>query len=181
MAWIGQERGKAEVRFSGRWKQLIDGDIGVEDLDTEELAKGKLRDKDGKFRGRPPKFIPRQLVDAMRSEHHRRINAALEESLSDTVKTMRAIMNDPEQDGATRLRAAIYVYERFMGKTPDRVVAQKGDKVDDVIERIMYDIGESPIEREIAETEAELTRPPAARRRGRVAQSRVNGRKPNGR
>jgi hypothetical protein len=172
------DRARAEVKYSGRYKGLVDGTLSVEDLTTEELSKGRLMDKNGRFTGRPPKFLPRQLVDAMRTEHHRRVNAALEESLSDTVKTMRMIMNDISADPATRLRAAIYVYERFMGKTPDRIEVKRGDKVDAVIDKIMYDMGESPIEKEIAETEAEMNRPPATRRRGRVATSRTNGHRP---
>lgn len=171
------ESGQSRVNYSGRYKALVEGDLGVEDLDTEELAKGRLKDKNGNFTGRPPKFLPRQLVDAIRAEHHKRINAALEESLSDTVKTMRAIMNDKREDGATRLRAAIYVYERFMGKTPDRIEVKKGDRVDDVVSKIMYDMGESPIEREIAATEEEMARPPV-RRNGRKPTTRTNGTRP---
>jgi hypothetical protein len=147
--------------------------LSVEDLTTEELAKGRLMDKNGKFTGRPPKFLPRQLVDAMRAEHYRRVNSVLEESLSDMVKTMRAIAMDPEQEGATRLKAAIYVYERFMGKTPDRIQVTKQDKVDAVVNKILYDIGESPIEREIKATEEEMTRP-VPRTRARVARTQTN-------
>lgn len=161
------------VQYSGRTKALVEGTLSVEDLDTEELAKGRLKDKNGKFTGRPPKFLPRQLIDAMRSEHYKRVNGILEESLSDMVKTMRAIAKDPDQDGATRLKAAIYVYERFMGKTPDKVEVLRGDKVQDVVDRIMYDIKESPIEQEIAATEEELARP-VRRTRARSARTRAN-------
>lgn len=166
--------GRSEVKHSGRYQDLIDGTISVEDLTTEELAKGRLMDKNGRFQGRPPKFLPRQLVDAMRSEHYRRVNSVLEESLSDMVKTMRAIAKDPDEDGATRLKAAIYVYERFMGKTPDRVETARGDRVDDVVDRILYDIGESPIEQEIAATEAELRAPRATVRRKRATRTTRN-------
>lgn len=158
-------RMNGQIRFSGRYRQLVEGTIGVEDLDTEELAKGRLKDKNGKFTGRPPKYLPRQLVDAMRSEHYRRVNAVLEESLSDQVKVMRDIAKDETVEAATRLKAAIYVYERFMGKTPDKVEVLRGDKVQDVVDRIMYDIGESPIEQEIAATKAEMDRPPSSVRR----------------
>ena len=177
MASYAGDGGRSQVKYSARYKALIDGELAVEDLDTEELAKGRLKDKDGKFRGRPPNFLPRKLVEAMRSEHHRRINAALEESLSDTVRTMRGIMRDPEADPSTRLKAAIYVYERFMGKTPDRIEVNRGDKVEQVVERIMYDMGESPIEREIAATEEELDRPAQRKRRSaaRTQTNRMNG------
>ena len=156
---------RERVQFTGRYKALIDGEISVEDLDVEELARGRLKDSGGKFRGRPPKFLPRQIVDAMKAEHYKRVNGILEESLCDMVKTMREIALDPMIDPATRLKAAIYVYERFMGKTPDRVEVSRGDKVGDVVAKIMYDIGESPIEREIAATEEELNATPARTRR----------------
>jgi hypothetical protein len=164
---------RSQVKYSGRYRDLVEGRLDVEELTTEELAKGKLMDKDGKFRGRPPKFLPRQLVDAMRSEHYKRVNAVLEESLSDMVKTMRAIAKDPDVDPATRLKAAVYVYERFMGKTPDKVEVVRGDRVQDVVDRIMYDIGESPIEQEIAATEDELARP-VRRAQARTRRTRTN-------
>lgn len=165
--------GEGRIQYSGRYRDLVEGRLDIKDLTTEELAKGRLMDKNGRFQGRPPKFLPRQLIDAMRSEHYKRVNGILEESLSDMVKTMRAIAKDPDQDGATRLKAAIYVYERFMGKTPDKVEVLRGDKVQDVVDRIMYDIGESPIEQEIAATEEELARP-VRRSRARSARTRAN-------
>lgn len=165
--------GRAEVKYSARYAALINGELKVEDLTTEELSRGRLADRDGKFRGRPPNFLPRQLVEAMKSEHYRRVNAVLEESLCDMVKTMRDIANDQRQDGATRLRAAIYVYERFFGRTPDRIEVSRGDKVDSIVKKIMYDLGESPIEQEIAATEAEMAETPA-RRRTKQAMTRRN-------
>lgn len=152
--------GDARVRYSARYQDLIDGTIGVEDLTTEELAKGRLADKDGKFRGRPPNFLPRQMVEAMKSEHYKRINSILEESLSDMVKAMRDIANDESVEPGVRLRAAIYVYERFFGKTPDRIEVSRGDRIDSVVKKIMYDIGESPIEQEIKAAEDEMAASP---------------------
>lgn len=163
------------IQYSGRYRDLVEGRLSVEDLTTEELAKGRLMDKNGRFTGRPPKYLPRQLVDAMRSEHYRRVNAVLEESLSDQVKVMRDIALDDSVEPATRLKAAIYVYERFMGRTPDRVEVKHGDKVQDVVDRIMYDIQEeTAIEREIAETQDELARPVRRGARARATRTRRN-------
>lgn len=162
--------GRMDVRVSGRYAQLLlpedDPDhLSIEDLDTEELAQGRLKDKNGRFTGRPPKFLPRQIIDAMKSEHYKRVNAVLEESLSDVVKVMRGVAMDKYAEPAVRLKAAIYIYERFMGKLPDRIEVNKGDKVDKLISKIMYDAGESPIEQEIKATEEELIRAPRSRRR----------------
>jgi len=138
--------------------------LSVEDLDTEELAKGRLKDKNGKFTGRPPRLLPRQILDAMRSEHHKRVNSILEESLSDMVKIMRGVAMDKTADPAVRLRAAIYIYERFMGKLPDRIEVNKNEKVDAIIGKILYEADETPIEQEIRATEEELERPVRTRR-----------------
>lgn len=173
MAGRSPGSGRADVSYSVRYKDLIEGRIKLEDLTTEELARGRLMDKDGKFRGRPPNFLPRQFVEMMRTEHYKRVNSILEESLSDMVKTMRAIALDPTQDAAVRLKAAIYVYERFFGRTPDRIEVSRGSKVDDVVKKIMYDLGESPIEKEIAATDAEMADTTARRRAARTA-TRMN-------
>jgi tRNA threonylcarbamoyladenosine modification (KEOPS) complex Pcc1 subunit len=157
----------------GRYAQLLlpesDPDhLSVEDLDIDELAKGRLKDKNGKFSGRPPKFLPRQIVDAMKKEYYQRVNAVLEESLSDMVKTMRAIALDAKADDAVRLKAAIYVYERFMGKVPDRIQHTAESKVDDIVDDILYDVNEkqqTEIEKELAAAEEELRDTPARRRR----------------
>jgi hypothetical protein len=165
--------GAMDVRVHGRYARLLlppdDPDhISVDDLDTEELARLQLKDKNGKFTGRPPKFLPREIVDAFRREHYSRVNAILEESLSDMVKTMRAIALDKHEDGATRLKAAIYVFERFMGKTPDKINITKESTVEDIVDDILFDIDEkqkTEIEKELDLAQEELKRDPPRRRR----------------
>jgi hypothetical protein len=169
-----------DIRVNGRHARLLlpedDPDhIGVEDLDLDELAKGQLKDKNGRFTGRPPKFLPRQIVDAMRNEHYKRVNAVLEESLTDMVKTMRDIAKDKKQDGGTRLKAAIYVYERFMGKTPEKINITSESRVQDIVDEILYDIDEeqkTAVEREIEATREVLDEP----RRRRTPRARMQKR-----
>jgi hypothetical protein len=165
--------GSIDLRVAGRYAQLLlppehPDHLPVEDLDTEELAKGRLRDKNGHFTGRPPKLLPRQIHDAMQAEHYKRVNAVLEESLSDIVKVMRGVAMDRAADPAVRLKAAIYIYERFMGKVPDKIEVDKGSKIDALVDKIMYDVeeaGGSLIEQEIAATEKELAKSPKSRRK----------------
>lgn len=170
--------GDMDIRVTGRYAKLLlepnhPDFIGVEDLDTEELARGQLKDKNGRFTGRPPKFLPRQIVDAMKREHYARVNAILENSLSDMVKTMRAIALDEEADDSTRLKAAIYVFERFMGKTPDKINVTQQSTVDDIVDDIMYDINEkqkTEIEKELDLAQEELRDTPRRVARRRPAQ-----------
>jgi hypothetical protein len=160
-------KGSTEVRFHGRYARMMlapdhEDYLGVDDMDIEELARGQLKDKNGKFTGRPPVALPRQIVDAMRSEHYKRVNAELEASLSDQVKTMIAISKDPDVEASTRLKAAIYVYERFMGKVPDKINVTAQSTVDSIVDEIMFDVEEkqarvkSAVEEEIENTREEL-------------------------
>jgi hypothetical protein len=165
---------RAQVSLSQRYLDLVEGRIDIEDLDNEELLKGRLKDKDGMFRGRPPKFLPTKLLDAMRKEYYNRVNATLEESLPEVVKVMRGVALDRRADPATRLRAAIYIYERYHGKIPDKVIVHDGDKVDDIVDDILYDLGESPIEQEIAATEEELLKQPRTRTRKPATRTQRN-------
>lgn len=178
------KNGDVDVRVSGRYARLLYDDdhpdkLRIEDLDTEELARGQLKDKNGKFTGRPPRFLPRQIIDAMRNEHYKRVNAILEESLSDMVKMMRDIAKDKKQDGGVRLKAAIYVYERFMGKTPERISITNEAKVNDIVDEILYDIDEgqkTAVEREIEATREVLDEPRAKRRSPRARMQRRDDR-----
>jgi hypothetical protein len=165
--------GSIDVRVGGRYAQLLlakdhPDHLSVQDLDTEELARGRLKDKNGKFSGRPPKFLPREIVDGMRNEHYKRVNAVLEESLSDMVKVMRDIAKDKKEDAGVRLKAAIYVFERFMGKTPDKINVSTETTVQDIVDDILYEVGEhqqTEIEKELDLAQEELRDTPIRKRR----------------
>jgi hypothetical protein len=176
--------GSMDVRVQGRYARLLYDDdhpdkLRIEDLDLDELAKGQLKDKNGRFTGRPPKFLPRQIIDAMRNEHYKRVNALLEESLSDMVKVMRDIAKSKNEDGGTRLKAAIYVYERFMGKTPERINITNEAKVNDIVEDILFDVDEqqkSLVEQELEAAQEELQDTKARRTPRQRMEQRRRGR-----
>jgi hypothetical protein len=172
--------GSYDVRVQGRYAQMLlpedhEDHISVHDLDIEELARGQLKDKNGKFTGRPPKVLPREIVDAMRNEHHKRVNGILEQSLPQQVKTMIEISQNKKADPGVRLKAAIYVYERFMGRTPEKINITAESRVQDIVDDILYEVGEkqqSAVEKEIEETREELTRAPKRRTPGQRMQAR---------
>jgi len=172
--------GSVDIRVGGRYAQLLYNDdhpdkLRVEDLDIEELARCQLKDKNGKFTGRPPRLLPREIVDAFRNEHYKRINAELEQSLSAQVKTMIEIAGNKRADPGVRLKAAIYVYERFMGKTPDKLNITAESKVQDLVDDILYEVDEkrqTAIEKEIEDTREELDRAPKRRTPAQRMQAR---------
>lgn len=116
-----------EVRISGRYKDLIDGIIDINTLDDEELARCQLKDKNGRFTGKPPTFLPRSLVQRMQREFFRRGDNLFSKSYVTAVQTMVDTMTDPMVDPAVRLKAAQYVVERVRGKTPEHVIVTGED------------------------------------------------------
>jgi hypothetical protein len=115
------------MRVSGRYKDLIEGTIPIESLDVEELARCQLKDKNGRFTGKPPSFLPASLVKRMRSEFFKRGDDLFTNAYVTAVQTMTRIMVDPKVDDAVRLKAAQYVVERVRGKTPEHVIVTGED------------------------------------------------------
>lgn len=140
----GRPRGAnaIEVRISGRYKQLIDGTLPVEELDDEELARCQLKDKNGRFTGKPPTFLPRALVLRMQREFFKRGDDLFAKSYVEAVKTMTNIMTDVNVDESVRLKAAQYVVERVRGKTPEHVVVSAEDAPwQKILTKIIVDSG----------------------------------------
>lgn len=109
------------VQVSGRIQMLLDGRISIDDLDDEELARGRPRSSDGTFKGVAPKVIPTALHNRMRKELFERAETKLRTGLVDSAKFMIDVVGNDKIDVKTRLDAAKWVFERVMGKNPDRV------------------------------------------------------------
>jgi hypothetical protein len=128
------------VRLRGRYAELLDGRLKVEDLDDEELAHGRLKAVDGTFKGRPPSVIPTELVQAMRREWLSRAESKLRAALHEHgIGTLTKLAADTTIDPAVRLRAAEKIIERTMGKVPDRVHIAAEDPVETLFRSILAD------------------------------------------
>lgn len=145
------------LRIQGRYAQFLNGKITVEDLDDEELAQGRLKASDGTFRGRPPRVIPAEMVQAMRREWLARAEAKLRDALMEKgIGTLVELAEDCP-DPAVRLRAANAIIERTMGKVPDRVHIAAEDPVESLFRSILADPnGLAPAPHEPSAEEREL-------------------------
>lgn len=128
------------VRLRGRYADLVNGKIKIEDLDDEEVARGQLRASDGTWRGRPPTLIPAALVNAMKREWLSRAEARLRDALLEKgIGTLTELAGDPTVDPAVRLRAADLIITRMMGKVPDRIHVASEDPVEALFRNILAD------------------------------------------
>lgn len=143
--------GGMEVRVRGRTAQLLAGELDVADLDEEELARGYCKDKNGKFSGRPPMVVPRELHDRCRKELLKRGDDLFASSYVEAIQTMANIALDPRAEHKDRIRAAQYVIERVAGKVPDKVVLSAADPWQQIIDEIIVDHpDEQPVRKEPA-------------------------------
>lgn len=93
---------------------------GVEDLrdwDDEELHRGQRRDKNGHFRGRPPKVVPQEIHEERVRRIMGRAGRLLRESTLDAVVMLRRVVNDEDAPVGYRLQASEMILSRTIPKS----------------------------------------------------------------
>lgn len=113
-----------------RYKQFLDGDLTVDDLDDEELACCGFRASDGRIY--KPKNVPRELSNAFQKAIYERAQEELRALTVDAAKTVGEIMKNKTNEPDIRLKAALSLIERNLGKTPTNVVVSQ-DKPFEVV------------------------------------------------
>lgn len=100
--------------------QLMEGLIDVSELDNEELARKRTRNRDGGFGGRRPDF-PEKILLAMEREYNARFVEGMRMLLAPAQETIKSLMQNADKD-SVRLAAAQAVIDRVVGKVPDKQI-----------------------------------------------------------
>lgn len=111
---------KVRVNISPRMQMLLDGELAIEDLHDDEIFKGQLRDKNGKFQGTRTNMIPRQFYDQAVVELMRRWQAKVNSQLEPMMKVLQDLANNPKVSADARYKSAVYLIERAAGKVPEK-------------------------------------------------------------
>lgn len=131
------------ITVSERMQYLMDHPDAFRDLDDEEVSKGRLKDKNGGFSGRPPKAVPLKFHDMMRQELIRRWNIKVAETLEPSLKVLHEISQGKisgRVPADARMKSAIYLIERTVGKVPEKSEMQVELKPwQDGIEGLLYE------------------------------------------
>jgi hypothetical protein len=151
---------KGKVRMSRAWVRMerIMKDTGmtmqefVAQLSVEELVRGRLRDSAGGFRGRPPKWVPREFQQACLRELMARGQELWLNNYTEAIKAMTDIAagRGPVGSVATpgeRIKAAQFVVERIEGKVPERLVVSQEQPWQVALDGIVADVPDEAIER----------------------------------
>jgi hypothetical protein len=107
------------ARYNARMLALMAGEINVDDLDEEELARGMCRGPNGEIPKRQPAMVPKAMYDKMLKALFERSDDLLKESLIAAATSIAKIATDDSVDPGTRLKSATWLFERLRGKTPD--------------------------------------------------------------
>ncbi len=119
---LKRSKTRRAVPMSDRYRRLLEGEMTVDDLDDEEILRGMLRDKNGSFKGSPPRVVPHTMHAALRSametRAQRRLAAAMPEVLDELVKVATGKRFGA---GESQVKAAALIMDRVFGKVPDKV------------------------------------------------------------
>lgn len=139
-----QRAREVRVTVAQRYRMLADGRLNVEDLDDEEIFRMQLKDKDGHFRGRPPKWLPREIMVAFQREYRRRAEEQLAELLPLAIKKHRKLLvGSPRMADSVSMQAIKEAYERTLGKvtqTSESHVTVEHRTFEDVLEEILVEV-----------------------------------------
>lgn len=116
-----------------RHRALITGELKVSDLEDEEIRRMRVYGRGKTFSGngqRLPQKIAREFV----KEALKRAADDLRKATPDAVRVLLDIANDPDAPDQVRTRAAMYLIDRNLGKTPDVVRIEGKDEFGSMIE-----------------------------------------------
>lgn len=148
-----------------RLEAVMNGWLPVSALDDRSLAESYPKQLRVLMKDNALMPGMRRLYDEMAQELVTRSDERLRSVLLESVETMIEVFQDTSVDPSTRLRAAIYVFERMRGKTPE-VIEVKNDKpYQQVMDRIFA--GERHVQPQTVEGEVSEEDPKPRRRRVR--------------
>lgn len=88
----------------------------IEEWDWEELARGRPRDKEGKFRGAAPSWLDNKLREEAKRRLKERVHDALNVYARQALRVLQRTMIDESVDIKIRLDTAKFVIEHVIGK-----------------------------------------------------------------
>lgn len=124
-----------EHQSLSRYKLFLAGQLTVDDLDDEELASCGFRSTNGRIYR--PRNVPRELTQAFQKAIYERANRELRSLTVEAAQTMGEIMKNKNVEPDIRLKAALSILERNLGKTPQVVAFAEAKPYEEVFDAIL--------------------------------------------
>lgn len=115
-----------------RWGMVLSGTLSVRDLDDDEVAKMRVRGKDGGFSGRPP-MVPSHLAQQFREEYFRRTMDRFRSAAPGVSQSLVDIATDPDEKTSDRLKAMDMLLNRAFGRAPETIKVETTTPFEDLL------------------------------------------------
>lgn len=125
----------------------------VEKWDWEELARGYPRNVNGKFGGRPPKWVTRAMYDEAVRRFQHMLNAKVRVVTAPAVEVLTQVMQDEETPPATQAQIAEYLLDRVLGKPTTPIDSNVELNLADMLAQWVAHPGEDPDDPRIVDAE----------------------------
>lgn len=93
---------------------LLRGDEDVRQWDDEELERGRRRDKNGAWSGRPPAIVPKVIHDELVRRKLSKGYELLADNIAAAVQVLADVATDETVDPGVRVKAASAILDRAM-------------------------------------------------------------------
>jgi len=143
-----RKQARARARRAMKKKGILEVDglyKPIAEWDSEELARGRPRDKNGNFQGKAPAFISRELHEEAMSRFRQFIRDGMNVNTNIAIKTIQDILESKEVDengkpvvsAATKLEASKYLIDHLLGKPKQRVETDISVKLQGLMATVM--------------------------------------------
>ena len=126
----------AEAESLSRYRQFQAGQITVDDLDDEELAACGFRAKNGTIY--KPRNVPRALAEGFTRAIYARAESEIRSLAIEAAQTIGEIMKNRTNEPDIRLKAAMTLIERNLGKTPQVLAITDAKAYEEVFDSIQH-------------------------------------------
>lgn len=117
----------------------------IEEWDAEELARGRPRNANGNFQGRPPAYITRELHEKALERFKLIVREDMNVHSIAALKTVQMILEDEEVDdkgkprvpASTKLDAAKFLIEHVVGKAVQPTTSDISVKLQGILAAVM--------------------------------------------
>lgn len=130
---------KKEARSTddmSRAEQFRKGLLTLEDLEDDELAACAFRTKDGRLIA--SKNMPREMMQEFQRALFKRADVEMKKHTVDAVRATAEIMKSTAVEPEVRLKAAQFLIERNLGKTPQVIAFQSAAPWEEVFDDIVH-------------------------------------------
>lgn len=117
----------------------------LSEWDNEELARGKPRDKNGKFSGPTPKWVTSELHEEAMDRFTSIVKTGMRVATVDAIEVIKMVLNDdtvdnrgkPVTPASTKLQAAQFLIEHVVGKPTQRIEQDVSVKLQAILGQVM--------------------------------------------